>query len=87
MQRIDGLARAEFEIMNFKMAGIQKIIKYMRTEYPELKRRYQRLMQDKDFYAETINKLKIDIREAAKKHFKTVKIHAHAFDEYFANRY
>ncbi|MCP4650495.1 MAG: radical SAM protein [PVC group bacterium] len=85
--QVRGVDKAEFEIMNFKMAGMDKIISCIKDTYPEQVDNYMRLAKDSGFYEGTIGKLKECIDNAAKGCFKDIKIHNHGFEDFFQNVY
>lgn len=85
--QLKNIKQVEFEVLNFKMANTDKIIKDIEKFYPELANSYKRLMNDKNFYDKTINELKDEITNSASKCFKTIKIHSHKFEGYFNNTY
>ena len=87
IKKASGVEKAEFEIMNFKMAKIDTIIKAVKQLYPDLIARYEKLLRDKDFYEGEMDELKKDIAETGAKHFKLIKIHSHPYQGYFGNLY
>lgn len=87
LEKIRGCDNAEFEIMNFTMAGMDRLIKYIYELYPEYAAYYAKLLRDKDFYQKTVAELEVSIENKAKKFFKTVKIYKHKFKGYFSNQY
>ncbi|MBU0634215.1 MAG: radical SAM protein [Candidatus Omnitrophica bacterium] len=87
IKKASGVEKAEFEIMNFKMANTGMIIKSIKKLYPQLFFRYERLLRDRDFYEQEISALKEDIAKTAKQYFVSVKIHSHHYAGYFGNLY
>ncbi|MFH2144586.1 MAG: radical SAM protein [Candidatus Omnitrophota bacterium] len=87
IKKAGGAEKAEFEIMNFKMANTGMIIKSIKKLYPGLTARYEKLLRDKDFYEGEMDELKKDIVETGAKHFKLIKIHSHPYQGYFGNLY
>ncbi|MFH2137391.1 MAG: radical SAM protein [Candidatus Omnitrophota bacterium] len=86
-EKMPGVEKAEFEIMNFKMAGIPNIIKLIKQVYPEYVKVYERLGKDREFYGKTVIGLKTNIQKSAQKYFRDIKIHSHAFEDFFQNKY
>ncbi|MFH1094533.1 MAG: radical SAM protein [Candidatus Omnitrophota bacterium] len=85
--RLQTGAKAEFEIVNFQMAGMKKIIKTIGQIYPKAAKKYQTMCADKLFYDNVMQDIKSDIREITKGCFKNIKIHEHEYADYFKNIY
>lgn len=79
--------RAEFEIVNFQMSGIRKIIQTIEQIYPEFAKEYKKMCSDKLFYEKVMRDIKNDIRPIAGRRFKEIKIHEHEYADYFKNVY
>lgn len=79
--------KAEFEIVNFQMSGIKKIIKIIEQAFPEAALKYKKMCADEAFYERVARDIKNDIRQIAKGRFKNIKIHSHKYANYFKNIY
>ncbi len=79
--------KAEFEILNFQMAGIKKIIKIISRNYPDIAEAYKRMCLDQAVYDEVITGVKNIIKQSAADALDQIKIHAHGYQDYFKNIY
>ncbi|MCG2711877.1 MAG: radical SAM protein [Candidatus Omnitrophica bacterium] len=75
--------KAEFEIINFQMSGIRRIIQTIEQIYPEAAKKYKKMCLDKTFYNNVARDIKKDIKKIAGERFKDVKIHQHKYADYF----
>ncbi|MBI4844880.1 MAG: radical SAM protein [Candidatus Omnitrophica bacterium] len=86
VKKINKAEKAEFEVINFKMAGIERLLELMEKNFPDIALRYRKMCSDKRLYEDTIARIKEDIYKAAG-NFKKIKIHTHEYEEYFKNKY
>ncbi|MDD5745869.1 MAG: radical SAM protein [Candidatus Omnitrophica bacterium] len=85
--RLSGMSRIEGELLNFTMAGMDRLMPCLSQAYPELTGNYARLMRDEAFYTETLAAQKQEIEALAASFSHAMKIHGHDFNGYFYNRY
>lgn len=77
----------EFECLNFRLKNIDDIIKNIAAVNPSLKPQYERMLNDKAFYARSWQEIKRDIEKQAKDAKKRYNIFIHSFGDYFKNTY
>ena len=77
----------EFEILNFQMSGINRIIATIEQEYPDIAKRYKKMCEDKAFYKNVVEDVEINIRKISGGRFKDMKVHRHKYADYFKNIY
>lgn len=79
--------KAEFEIVNFQMAGMKKLIGMIEQISPETAKNYRKMCRDQLFYENVMKDIKNDIRRISKERDDDVIIHTHVYAEYFKNIY
>ncbi len=90
LKNIDDLkqgTKAEFEILNFQMAGIKKIIKIISKNHPDIAEAYKRMCVDQAVYDEVITGVKNIIKKSVADASEQIIIHAHGYQDYFKNIY
>ena len=87
VSRLETSTRVEFEILNFQMSGIRKIIQTIEQVDPEVAKKYKKMCEDKAFYKKVIRDIKSNIKQIAGRRFKEIKIHEHEYADYFKNIY
>ena len=85
--RLNPGVRVEFEIVNFQMSGIKRIIQMIREVSSDVAEKYKKMCEDKAFYENVTESIENDIRKIAGGRFKDMKIHRHKYMDYFKNIY
>jgi len=77
----------EFECLNFRLQNIKDTIEAIALVSPSLKVGYERMLNDRDFYASSWKEIKEKIEKQSKSAKKRYNIYIHAFGDYFKNTY
>lgn len=77
----------EFECLNFSLQNIQEIINRIGLVDPILKLKYEKMLSERLFYAQTWQAVKKDIEKQAETAKKKYNIYIHNFGDYFKNKY
>jgi DNA repair photolyase len=77
----------EFECLNFRLNNINEIIDTIASVDLSLRPKYERMLNDRVFYALTWRDIKDEIMQQAKEVKKGYNIYIHDFGKYFKNTY
>ncbi|MFA5117230.1 MAG: radical SAM protein [Candidatus Omnitrophota bacterium] len=77
----------EFECLNFNLSNIDDIIGKISAHACALASRYERMRQDPLFYNEVWENISQEIDACALEVKSEVKLHTHAYGDYFKNKY
>ncbi len=77
----------EFEGLNINLININDIISKITSLYPDLKLKYEKLLQDRTFYNSFWSSAKKDVIREAISAKKNYNIYIHNFGAYFNNKY
>jgi DNA repair photolyase len=77
----------EFECLNFNLSNIDDIIGKISAHSCALAARYERMRQDPLFYNEVWKNIMQEIDACASEVKSEVKVHTHAYGDYFNNKY
>jgi len=76
-----------FEGLNFRLNNIEEIINNITLTDSSLKLKYERMLQDRRFYAQVWKEIEEDIKKQANEFKKRYNIYVHSFGDYFKNAY
>jgi len=77
----------EFECLNFNLKNIGDIINNIALVSPSLKEKYEKMLNDRQFYNLTWKEIEEDIKKEAAPLKKRYNIFVHSFGDYFKNSY
>jgi len=79
--------QAEFEILNFQMADMNRIIKILTKKFPRRAAKYKKMCRDRNFYDKAVVEIGEKIKNVSQDYLPKMKIHSHAYQDYFKNVY
>jgi DNA repair photolyase len=85
--RFEKAETVEFECLNFNLNNINEIINNIATVEPSLKTKYEKMLNDRQFYSSTWKEIEQDFKSQAGSAKKRYNIYIHAFGDYFKNKY
>lgn len=77
----------EFECLNFRLVNIRDIIDNIGAVEPSLLDKYNRMLNERVFYAKTWHEIEKNIKFEAESAKKSYNIYIHTFGDYFKNSY
>ncbi|MBM4054562.1 MAG: radical SAM protein [Planctomycetes bacterium] len=77
----------EFEFLNFNLKDIHEIVNHLLKIEPSLKKRFDDMLNDKEFYGQMWGNIERDIEAHAVLWKKEFKIYKHDFGKFFENSY
>lgn len=81
------IKRIDFEGLNFNLGNIQQVINAVSILHPEIEEKFLKMLNDVNFYNETWEKIKTEIKEKALLNNMQYEIFIHGFKSYFENQY
>ncbi|MFC1501136.1 radical SAM protein [Elusimicrobiota bacterium] len=84
---ITNIEELDFEGLNFNLGNIENVVAKITTVYPELKEKYDKLLNNNGFYNETWRQIKEDIQIESKFCKIRSDIYIHGRKSYFENKY
>jgi len=85
--RFEKAGSLEFECLNFNINNITEIINKIALFEPSLRDKYENMVKNRLFYAQTWRDIEKNIAEQAKNSKKSYNIYIHKFGDYFKNTY
>ncbi|MCM8812541.1 MAG: radical SAM protein [Candidatus Omnitrophica bacterium] len=82
-----GCGRIECELLNFAMAGLPEWLPQLRQQWPEVAECYARMIADEQYYDQITAQIGSELAQAAGECGLSLRMHTHAFQRYFQNRY
>lgn len=87
LSKLNPGVKAEVEIVNFQMSGMSEIVETIKRVAPAKAEKIQKMCKDSLFYEQVMQEIKNEVRRISKDSRRDIKIHTHAYAEYFRNIY